>query len=92
MPTAGRSACACLPVGRVGGHEGIPHHAKLNALIGRNKFTIVVEGDSLFSLHKALNIGRTTIISYQSEPNVIEIFIELGKVINSHSYIEIGIK
>jgi len=64
----------------------------LNTLIGSNKFTVVIKGNSLFSLHEALNIGRTMIIGYQGESNVIEIFIELGKVINSHSYIKIGVK
>ena len=49
-----------------GRHEGIPRHAELNVLIGGEKFTVVVEGNPLFFLHKAFNIGRTIIIGCQS--------------------------
>jgi hypothetical protein len=88
---------ACLPVGRgpvsrVGRHKRIFNHAELNILEGSNKFAVIIKGNSLFSLHKTLNIGWTRIIGYQGESDVIEIFVELGKVINSHSYIKIGVK
>jgi hypothetical protein len=92
LPTADIPTCSCLTVGRVCRYEGVPHYAKLNVLIYCNKFTVVVERDSFFSLNKVFNIGWTKIIGYQSEPNVIEIFIKLGKVINSNSYIEIRIE
>ena len=49
-------------------------------------------GNSLFSLNEAFDICGTIVISCQGSPDILEVKHKLGKVMNSYSYIEIGIK
>ena len=74
-------------------HKGISRHdGNLNTLIGGEKFVVVVAGNPLFSVNEASNISGTIVISRQASTDVLEVKDESGKVIGSHSYIEIGVK
>src|SRR4030042_2619092 len=49
-------------------------------------------GNSLFSFNEALNIRGAVVISCQSSSDILKVKHELRKVMNSNSYIEVGIK
>ena len=49
-------------------------------------------GNLLFSLDKAFNICGAIVIRCQGSADIFEVKHELGKVINTHSYIEIRIE